>query len=442
MKKKVLVVFLSLILTMLCMAPSFAADVAQGGTYTVSIPVNAGSCTSGGATLTYTNCTYVSGSWSIPSGSAIANVDGGHAAFAYANATNVSGTLKITVKAGNPGDASVGCSFTWGGSTTKKFSVGCATHQYVETKTEATCTSDGKIVKKCSVCGDTQTVVIPKLGHDLKDKKVTKEATCTEAGSQEGTCSRCGQTVKETIKAKGHKPGEYTPLSKGDCQHLGTEQAVCSVCGATVTRETVLGEHQFENPTLVQVATLTKAEIYEGKCTVCGETTQQIGKCKAVDGALGLEFTCEEGVFIDGTEIKADIADETDDLYLLAKESLDGISTKFTLFDLNAYMSEAKVEPNGTVTVSFPIPEGYGKNVGLYYIGEDGSLESIGGKISADGITFTANLSHFSSYALAVLNGGAPEKSTGNTFMYVAIAEAVVIILLIILLATSKKKKN
>lgn len=437
MKKKILVLCLSLILVMLSFAPAIAADVSTGGTFTVSIPVNAGSCTSGGASLSYSNCTFVSGSWSIPGGAVISDVDGSHAAFAYSNATNVSGSLNITVKAGSVGDASVSASFTWGGSNSKGFSIGCATHSFTENRVEPTCTSDGKIEKTCSVCGYSETQILSKLGHSISDKKVTKEATCTEAGSQEGTCSRCGQSVKETIAAKGHKPGEFLPLTAGDCQTLGTESAVCTVCGETVIRDTVIGEHQFENPILVQEATLTKPEIYEGKCTVCGEATEQIGKCLSSDETTGLNVVCDEGVFTEGTVLKTTAIEPSDELFVLATTALDGISTKFTLFDISAYFGEEKVQPNGTVEVTFPIPEGYGKNVGLYYIGDDGSIESIGGKISADGLAFTATLNHFSCYALCVLNG-ASDASGSNVFMYISIFELVIILALVFLMLKSK----
>lgn len=452
MKKKMLVLCLSLILVFMCMSPSFGADCVQGGTYTVSIPFNAGVCSSGAVSLSYSNCSFISGEWSA-SNIKMTDVNGSEGVFGCDGVQNISGKLNITVQAGsNIGNASVSAEFTWkngstsisGGSKEVTFSVGCANHNYKESRTEATCTKDGLVVKTCTVCNEQITEKIPKLGHSLSNVKITKEATCTEAGSKEGVCTRCGETVKETIPAKGHKPGEYVPMYEGDCQHYAIEQAVCSVCGETVVKETNLGGHKFENPVLVQAASLTKPEIYEGTCTVCGQTTKQVGLCMAKDESTGLIFRCVEGVFPEGTSLKNGIAEEDNEKYILASLSLDGVSTTFTLFDINALLGEAKVEPNGEVEVVFPIPEEYGKNVGLYYIGEDGSLESIGGKISADGSTFTANIKHFSSYALCVLNGAMPiEEETNNTLLYVVIALAVLnIVQLILYLNKGKRKKE
>lgn len=452
MRKKIFVIICSIMLMMMCITPAMAADCAEGDTHVVSIPFNAGTITSGQAILTYSQCSFVSLSWSLPTDPSIQDKNGKDPLFGFDNPTNTSGKLNVKVKADKVGNASVTADFTWqndgvktsGGRVTKSFVVGCATHKYSESITDATCTTDGLKVQQCSVCGDVVTTVIPKLGHSLKDVKVTKEATCTEAGSKEGVCSRCGQTVKETIPAKGHKPGEYLPMYEGDCQHNAIEQAVCSVCGETVVRETTLGSHKFENPVLVQEATLTKPEIYEGTCTVCGETTQQIGMCKAFDELLGLTFTCAEGVFPEGTQLKVGTFESDSEEYLIATSSLDGISTIFTLFDLGTFMGETIVEPNGSVEVVFPIPEDYGKNVGLYYIDDDGAIESIGGKISADGTTFTANLTHFSSYALCVLNGAMPiAKDANNILLYVIIALAVLnIIQLILYLRKGKGKKE
>ena len=57
------------------------------------------------------------------------------------------------------------------------------------------------------------------------------------------------------------------------------------------------------------------------------------------------------------------------------------------------------MQPNGTVTVSYPIPAGYdAANVVLYRINEDGSKTLIKGAV--DGNYFTVITKSFSNYAL------------------------------------------
>ena len=84
----------------------------------------------------------------------------------------------------------------------------CTTHKWEDVKVTktATCKETGAKTQKCSVCGRTQTVSIPK---DAKNhakygttKKVTKEATLKAAGKAAYICKGCGKTVKTESIAK------------------------------------------------------------------------------------------------------------------------------------------------------------------------------------------------------------------------------------------------
>lgn len=81
-------------------------------------------------------------------------------------------------------------------------------HKYDEgtvTK-KATCTEDGVLTKKCSVCDAETTEVIKAIGHtEVVDKAVAP--TCTKDGLTEGKhCSECNAFLikQETVKATGH----------------------------------------------------------------------------------------------------------------------------------------------------------------------------------------------------------------------------------------------
>ncbi|MCQ2554464.1 MAG: hypothetical protein MJ171_02295, partial [Clostridia bacterium] len=410
-----------------------------------------GELTSISVSVSTSNCTVKSGSWTL-GGTTMANFNGSsQGVAAFAEPKSVSGkAFKLTVAAGSVGTGSVtvtfqaknGASGLGSASTTKTFTIGCATHDFKEEKTEPTCTKAGKIKKTCSVCGTVEETEIKALGHKVPDYQTTKEPTCTETGSKEGTCSVCNEKVTQSIPAKGHKVGAFTPVSAGDCSHKGTESAVCSVCGETVTQETDFGEHQFADPELVQEATLTKPSIHRGKCTVCGEETEQYGPCKASDETTGISFETQEGTFVVGTALDVKALEETDEAYQNAQYSLDGISSKFNMFNFDANMAGVPVEANGVTSVTFPIPEEFGKNVAIYHILEDGSIESMGGKISADGTTITTKVTEMGNYALCYLNGGAQEKSGGNIFLYTTIGEGVLILILLLLLLLKRKKKE
>lgn len=85
---------------------------------------------------------------------------------------------------------------------------------------EKTCTTDGKVLYTCTVCGATDTVTVP-AGHTVVDDEA-KAATCTEPGLSAGShCSVCGEvflTQTETEPALGHNYGE---------------NGVCTRCGLT-----------------------------------------------------------------------------------------------------------------------------------------------------------------------------------------------------------------
>ena len=84
----------------------------------------------------------------------------------------------------------------------------CTRHKWEDIKVTkaATCKETGIGTQKCSACGKTQTVSIPK---DAKNhakygttKKVTKAATLKAAGKAVYTCKGCGKTVKTETIAK------------------------------------------------------------------------------------------------------------------------------------------------------------------------------------------------------------------------------------------------
>lgn len=83
-------------------------------------------------------------------------------------------------------------------------SIPCTSHNYVETITEATCTSEGDITKRCQSCGHViYTQGSPALGHDYVSNVVINP-TCEENGSSTATCNRCGKTEVYEIAPRGH----------------------------------------------------------------------------------------------------------------------------------------------------------------------------------------------------------------------------------------------
>ena len=62
-----------------------------------------------------------------------------------------------------------------------------------------TCTTDGKVVRKCNVHGETSTELLSAPGHDWSRWKVTKNATVLTEGVQQRSCSVCGKTETASV---------------------------------------------------------------------------------------------------------------------------------------------------------------------------------------------------------------------------------------------------
>ena len=73
-------------------------------------------------------------------------------------------------------------------------------HNLTTVTVEATCTEDGYTLTSCSRCDYEERIVLPKLGHDWDEGRVTKEPTYLEDGEMTFTCRRCGEIRTEPIE--------------------------------------------------------------------------------------------------------------------------------------------------------------------------------------------------------------------------------------------------
>lgn len=91
------------------------------------------------------------------------------------------------------------------------------------------CTTVGRAVYTCSVCGRVRTETTAAPGHSFGPWAVTVAANCVAVGSELRTCTRCGQTETRTIPADGHKYNIQTIMPT--CTDNGYNLHICSICG-------------------------------------------------------------------------------------------------------------------------------------------------------------------------------------------------------------------
>ena len=341
---------------------------------------------------------------------------------------------------------------------TESQSVPATGHSYGAwaTTKEPTCTEKGVETRKCSKCSATETKDIAALGHKFSNPTVTKQPTCTETGIESGKCTRCGAETTNTLKATGHNFGSWKNDKDATCTEGGTQKRTCSKCNASETRKTNALGHDFENPTVVKEATISTTGLKEGKCKRCGETTSEVIPCTAKDENTGIVFEANEGVFAEGTQVTVEEIKQDSSVYESVKNILVETSDTFTLYNISAVLNGTEVQPNGEVTVTFNIPEGYGTDVAVYYIADDGNFEKLESTISEDGKTVSAKLTRFSNYAVCKLGTSdsantdvAPEtteqSTESNNTLWIIIAIIAVVLIagaVATVIIVKNKKKN
>ncbi len=82
------------------------------------------------------------------------------------------------------------------------------------------------------------------------------------------------------------------------------------------------------------------------------------------------------------------------------KESLKDIATKYMVYDINLLSDGVKIQPNGKVKISIPVPTEYNKsNLVVYRVADNGDKTEYTVKVNRDVATFETD--HFSTYVLA-----------------------------------------
>ena len=152
-------------------------------------------------------------------------------------------------------------------------------HSYNKTEIAPTCTEDGYVIYKCTVCGDTYMEKgKPALGHkEIVDNAV--EPTCIKSGLTEGShCAVCKQIIveQEVIAAKGHTAQTIngTPAT---CTENGlTDGKKCSLCGEILeAQKEIPATGHTVNVINKKDATCTE-DGYSGDkiCSVCNEVLE------------------------------------------------------------------------------------------------------------------------------------------------------------------------
>ena len=148
--------------------------------------------------------------------------------------------------------------------------------------TAATCTTDGKRYKRCTICKSNYgEVVINKLGHNVSSSyTIDVEPTCTAEGSKSYHCTRCSYKTGDTIIDKidhsyGSTTYSWSPVSS---QYYNACKAsrVCSVCS----------HKQSCKGTVTKKVTTQATCTAEGKATYTATFSNSAFKTKTKEGLV------------------------------------------------------------------------------------------------------------------------------------------------------------
>ncbi len=142
-------------------------------------------------------------------------------------------------------------------------------HYYEEYQVvEATCTSQGYTIYKCSQCGDT-------YKDDYTDKAAhtyittSTAATCTARGYTTYTCTRCGYSYKSNYTAVKEHSYETTVID-ATCTEQGYTIYTCSVCGYSYNDDyTETIPHSYQSTYIAP--SCTEGGYMEYTCVNCGD---------------------------------------------------------------------------------------------------------------------------------------------------------------------------
>ena len=248
--------------------------------------------------------------------------------------------------------------------------------------------------------------------HSFSAWTVTKEATCTEEGEETRSCS-CGETQTRKTEKKAHELNHVE--NKSTCKIKGVSYDICADCGETFNYAVLpLTSHTFGEWKVTKEATSFEFGERVRTCSVCGfEESEKIEKLpvsEVKDEKTGVSVVCPDGSFDGKVEIEvAETFDGTS--YNILNNEKGNFQNR--LFDISTLVDGKKAQPNGTVMVKIPLPDGYNPdNTVVYYITNDGKLEKMESKIENGYIIFETT--HFSFYAIVDETEKQPENPSEN----------------------------
>ena len=158
--------------------------------------------------------------------------------------------------------------------------------------------------------------------------------------------------------------------------------------------------HSYSDWTVTREATVAFPGERYRTCSLCGYVeTEAIfplnGNCVFASDGTGVRAEFTDGVFDEDVKVNVKLSNDTD-----AFRVLDGSYDRFTVFDIDIIgkKSEQKLQPDGSVWVGLPIPDGYNPDTCTVVFVDNGQIQELNSVYYNGYMFFEAT--HFSEYCL------------------------------------------
>lgn len=250
---------------------------------------------------------------------------------------------------------------------------------------DANCSHNGQKTRECSRCDEVETITTPfnPSKHNYKLHS-SKDATCTEEGNEHYVCADCNATKDVTLAKAAHSFGEET------VDNDGWIRKVCVDCSYTLSSFDASKEKQ---------ATFAASALDNDNFEIKFETAAIVFPENVVSQFKG----SDKDIFI-----QADTVSENDKNDLISSDALTDEQKErlnsVDIYNFGVSQGEYVSSFNEDVTVTLPYvlgeeedPEG----IIIWYVKENGQIETVPAEYNEEDETVTFSVSHFSYYAIA-----------------------------------------
>ena len=156
-----------------------------------------------------------------------------------------------------------------------------------------------------------------------------------------------------------------------------------------------------------------KGQVIIAKAPKTEEPKEETKPVATTDKSTNIKLETTTAVVPAGTTLTAEKVTKGDNYNTVVKAVEKDVS-KFVLYDINLVNNNSKIQPNGKVKVSIPVPEGYDtRKIVVYRVAEDGTKTKYDTTITDGYITFETD--HFSNYVVAEKTTSTENNNTNTT---------------------------